>query len=458
MRSNSYRFLLFLILLLACLASTRLSPSAAFDAGSSWLANSEVDRAGDAGIEQAQVTEPLLPVSYFPLILLDDLDGELILGLSPFAAGLNDPVGIVQAGDDRLFVLERAGKVRIIRPDGTVLPTPFLDITGRVGASTSEEGLLGIAFHPDYANNGFFFLNYTNTTAAIRRTRISRFSVTTDPDIADPTSEEILLTVTQPFQNHNAGYIMFGPDGYLYLPLGDGGGGGDTQNNAQNPASLLGKVSRLDIDSGPGLAPDCVGLGSGDYTIPADNPFVDGPGNSCDEIWLSGFRNPWQSTFDSLTGDLYIGDVGQGLWEEVSFEPAGSAGGANFGWRCYEGNHPYNTAGCGPMGQYVFPIFEYGHTGGNCSVIGGYVYRGKANPDMAGHYFLTDYCTGIYWDLYRDDSGVWMATEHNNLQTFGFSAFGEAVNGELFVANKSNGIIYHLEDKAPVPITKAQTP
>jgi len=458
MRSNSYRFLLFLILLLACLASTRLSPSAAFDAGSSWLANSEVDRAGDAGIEQAQVTEPLLPVSYFPLILLDDLDGELILGLSPFAAGLNDPVGIVQAGDDRLFVLERAGKVRIIRPDGTVLPTPFLDITGRVGASTSEEGLLGIAFHPDYANNGFFFLNYTNTTAAIRRTRISRFSVTTDPDIADPTSEEILLTVTQPFQNHNAGYIMFGPDGYLYLPLGDGGGGGDTQNNAQNPASLLGKVSRLDIDSGPGLAPDCVGLGSGDYTIPADNPFVDGPGNSCDEIWLSGFRNPWQSTFDSLTGDLYIGDVGQGLWEEVSFEPAGSAGGANFGWRCYEGNHPYNTAGCGPMGQYVFPIFEYGHTGGNCSVIGGYVYRGKANPDMVGHYFLTDYCTGIYWDLYRDDSGVWMATEHNNLQTFGFSAFGEAVNGELFVANKSNGIIYHLEDKAPVPITKAQTP
>jgi hypothetical protein len=251
---------------------------------------------------------------------------------------------------------------------------------------------------------------------------------------------------------------MFGPDGYLYLPLGDGGGGGDTQNNAQNPASLLGKVSRLDIDSGPGLAPDCVGLGSGDYTIPADNPFVDGPGNSCDEIWLSGFRNPWQSTFDSLTGDLYIGDVGQGLWEEVSFEPAGSAGGANFGWRCYEGNHPYNTAGCGPMGQYVFPIFEYGHTGGNCSVIGGYVYRGKANPDMVGHYFLTDYCTGIYWDLYRDDSGVWMATEHNNLQTFGFSAFGEAADGELYVANKSNGIIYHLEDKAPVPITKTQTP
>ena len=422
------------------------------------MVNSEIDRGGDGHREETQAIEPLPAISFLPLILLDNSDGDLILGLSQFATGLDDPVGITNAGDDRLFVIERDGRVRIIGPAGTVVPAPFLDITERVDASHSEEGLLGIAFHPDYSDNGFFFLNYTNTTGTTRRTRISRFTVTANTAIADPGSEVILLTVTQPVHNHNAGHIMFGPDGYLYVPLGDGGGGGDSQNNAQTPGLLLGKVSRLDIDSGPGTAPDCVGLGSGNYTVPADNPFVDGPGSTCDEIWFLGLRNPWQSSFDSLNGDLYIGDVGQGTWEEVNIEPAGSTGGTNYGWRCYEGNHPYNTAGCGPMGQYTFPIFEYSHADGNCSVVGGYVYRGKAYPDMVGHYLLTDYCTGTFRELYWADLEGWMATEHNNLEAYGFAAFGEAADGELYVANNVNGIIYHLEDRRPIPITKTQSP
>ncbi|MGH2536655.1 MAG: PQQ-dependent sugar dehydrogenase [Candidatus Promineifilaceae bacterium] len=382
--------------------------------------------------------------------------GALTLGLEPFASGLISPIGIANAGDERLFILEQAGIIRIVLPDGTVLPEPFLEITDRVDDGGNEEGLLGLAFHPQYTANGYFYVNYTydpNGTSP-GWTRISRFSVTADPDVADPGSEQVLLTVVQPASNHNAGHILFGPDGYLYVPLGDGGGAGDIADNAQNPALLLGKVSRIDVDSGPGDLPDCVGDGAGAYTVPAGNPFVDGPGGACDEIWALGLRNPWRSSFDRLTGDLYIGDVGQNVWEEIDFQPAASAGGENYGWRCYEGNHAYNTDGCLPAPNYTFPIFEYQHSAGNCTVIGGYVYRGDQYPAMAGRYLLLDFCSGNFWDL-RQESGDWLATLHTNLQSpFNYAAFGEAANGELYVAGRSTGQIYRLtENSAPPTVT-----
>jgi uncharacterized repeat protein (TIGR01451 family) len=375
----------------------------------------------------------------------------LQLSLSVFASGLNKPLAVANAGlgDDRLFVVEREGTIRIVQPDGTVWPIPFLDIRGRVDASSGEEGLLGLAFHPDYAHTGALYVNYTHTSGGVRRTRISRFAVTADPNLADPNSEEILFAVDQPFDNHNAGDIHFGPDGYLYVPLGDGGGGGDTSNNAQNLGLLLGKISRIDVDMGPGSAPDCQGLGSGHYTIPASNPFVDGPGGTCDEIWALGLRNPWRSSFDRLTGDLYIGDVGQASWEEIDFQPAGSAGGQDYGWRCYEGDHPYNTAGCAPPASYVFPIFEYSHADG-CAVIGGYVYRGTEYPAMYGRYLLADYCSGNSWDLQRSGD-TWQAAKHASLAPFGTVTMGEDARGELYVANISTGVLYQLQEKSQVP-------
>jgi glucose/arabinose dehydrogenase len=378
--------------------------------------------------------------------------GTLQLSLDPFATGLSSPVGLANAGDDRMFAIERAGRIKVIQSNGTVLATPFLDISARVDSSNSEEGLLGIAFHPDYATNGYFYLNYINTTGT-RRTRISRFSVTADPDVADPNSEEILLTITQPDWNHNAGKINFGPDGFLYIPLGDGGGGGDTSNNAQNMGLLLGKINRIDVDSGAGAAPDCDGIGTGNYTIPNSNPFIDGAGGDCDEIWAVGFRNPWQSSFDRATDDLYLGDVGQNAWEEVDFQPANSTGGENYGWRCYEGNHPYNTAGCGPIGDYDGPIFEYPNSPG-FSVTGGYVYRGSLYPDMVGHYILADAGAGDFWDL--DTNNNWNDTMHSNL-SFGVVSFGEDINGEIYVVN-IGGTIYHLEEANAGPTSTATVP
>jgi glucose/arabinose dehydrogenase len=385
--------------------------------------------------------------------------GALNLSLQTFATGLNEPVSIANAGpnDDRLFVVERAGRIKIVQAGGNVLSTPFLSIPGRVNSSGSEQGLLGLVFHPDYASNGYFYVNYTNTSSGVTRTRISRFQVTGDPNVADPASEEILLTVVQPFTNHNAGDIHFGPDGYLYIPLGDGGDAGDPFNNAQTLDTLLGKVSRIDVDSGPGSAPDCEGAGTGNYTIPASNPFSDGSGGACDEIWALGVRNPWRSSFDSTNGDFYIGDVGQGLYEEIDFQPSGSSGGENYGWRCYEGNHTYNTSGCGPAGDYEFPVFEYSHPSGDgCTVIGGYVYRGWQYPDMYGRYFLADYCSGYFWDL---TPGSWAATKHTNMTAaYRYVSFGEAADGELYVAGLSNGVIYHLVEDTLVTPTSSVTP
>jgi len=381
------------------------------------------------------------------------ISADVTLHLQAFANGLNQPVGIASAGDYRLFVLEREGRIRVVQPDGTVTATPFLDISNQVDSSSTEEGLLGLVFHPRYDENGLFYVNYTHTSGDVRRTRISSFKVSADPNIAIPTSENILLTVDQPGSNHNAGKLLFGPDGYLYVPLGDGGGSGDNLgNNAQNPARLLGKINRIDVDNGPGSPADCKGQGSGDYTVPSDNPFVN-VGGTCDEIWASGLRNPWQSSFDSLTGDLYVADVGQNSYEEVDFQRSDSAGGENYGWRCFEGVHAFNLAGCQDSGAYIFPIFEYPHQGAEsgCSVTGGFVYRGRSYGALYGRYFLTDFCTGRFWDLARLSAENWQATVHNDVYVPGEStlrpgnaAFGQRCDGELFLANMELGQVYRL--------------
>jgi glucose/arabinose dehydrogenase len=389
--------------------------------------------AGANGTRALQVRSNAAP----PDAVVASAPQALELELVQFASGLSQPLSVAHAGDTRLFVVEKAGRIRIVQPDGTVEPTPYLDIAGRVDDSGGEMGLLGLAFHPNYAGNGFFYVNYTS--GAPRRTRISRFSVSASPNVADSASEDVLLTVDQPATNHNAGDIHFGPDGFLYIPLGDGG----DRSTAQDMGLLLGKILRIDVDLGSGGTPDCYGQGSGHYTVPAGNPFIDGAGASCDEIWAIGFRNPWRSSFDRVTGDFYLGDVGQSQWEEIDLQPAGSQGGQNYGWPCYEGDHAYDLTGCAPASSYAFPVFEYSHSDG-CSVTGGYVYRGSAYPPTVGRYLFADYCSGYLWDLARTETG-WQATKHTDEGSFGIVAFGEDVAGELYVANINQGVIYQLQ-------------
>ncbi|MEZ4731179.1 MAG: PQQ-dependent sugar dehydrogenase [Caldilineaceae bacterium] len=320
-----------------------------------------------------------------------------------------------------------------------------MDISDRVLAG-GERGLLGLTFEP--GNTTVFYVNYTLKSTNSQQngdTIIARYRVTgSDPNVADPASEEIVLTVDQPASNHNAGDLAFGPDGYLYIPLGDGGGGGDPNENAQDLGELLGKVLRLDV------------TGQQTYAIPAGNPYADdGNPNTRAEIWASGLRNPWRFSFDRQTHDIYIADVGQGAWEEIDFQPADSTGGENYGWDCREGAHDYNeneqSPDCTPNGNYVDPIFEYSHSDG-CSVTGGYVYRGAAYPDLVGHYVLADYCSGKFWTLMRDSQNVWQATAHGKLVN-NPSAFGEDQQGELYVASLGDGTIYRVGTDLP-----AETP
>lgn len=332
-------------------------------------------------------------------------------------AGLDMPVGMANAGDgsQRIFILEQPGRIRIIREE-SLLPMPFLDISSRVGSQGFEQGLLGLAFHPGFLQNRFFYVNYTDLNGD---TVIARFQVTgEDMDLADPASELRILQVKQPYRNHNGGGLAFGPDGYLYIGLGDGGSGGDPQNNAQSLNNLLGKLLRIDVDQGE------------HYGIPADNPFTGGGGSP--EIWAYGLRNPWRFSFDSLSGDLYIGDVGQGQWEEINFLPAGGASGSNFGWRFYEGLHPYT--GSPPTSlEFTFPVSEYAHDMG-CSVTGGIVYRGRQLPDWLGIYFYGDYCSQRIWGLKRDSQGDWISTVL--FEGLGaITSFGEDEAGEVYLVN-----------------------
>jgi glucose/arabinose dehydrogenase len=332
----------------------------------------------------------------------------------PLVSGLNRPVDLQADGSGRLFVIEKVGRIRIIEND-QLLEAPFLDISERVGSNSNEQGLLGLAFHPQYTENGRFFVNYTDTGG---NTVIARFQVSSDPNVADPASEVKLLGVDQPFPNHNGGVLAFGPDGYLYAGLGDGGAAGDPNGNAQKTDTLLGKILRLDVDSGE------------PYAVPADNPF----GN---EIWAYGLRNPWRLSFDKATGDVYIGDVGQGEWEEIDFLAAGSPGGANFGWDHREGAHDYE--GGGPEGM-IDPVAEYSHPEGGCSVTGGHVYRGSL-PEWNGIYLYGDYCTGIIWGLIQADGG-WQNQVLFDLDVT-ITSFGQDGSGEVYLVS-DNGEILRL--------------
>ncbi|HSO22902.1 MAG TPA: PQQ-dependent sugar dehydrogenase, partial [Chondromyces sp.] len=349
---------------------------------------------------------------------------DLVLEL--VADGFAGPVAVTGAGDGsgRLFVVEQQGRIRIVG-GGTLL-----DIASKV-KSGGEQGLLGLAFHPDYSDNGHFYVNYTYDPPGVNLdvTRVSRFAASAaDPDLADPASETILLEFEQDFGNHNGGDLHFGPDGYLYIASGDGGGGGDPNDRGQSLDTLLGKILRLDVDSGS------------PYAVPADNPFVGDPAG-LDEIWAYGLRNPWRFSFDRATGDLFIGDVGQGSREEVNRQPAGSAGGENYGWSCMEGDQfpGYNDCDGSPL---TAPILVYGHgPGPECSVTGGFVYRGRIGG-LHGRYVFGDYCSGVIWHAGAATSG-W-AAELVADTTMNISSFGEDDDGELLVVDRDDGAIFRF--------------
>lgn len=341
--------------------------------------------------------------------------------------GFRLPTDAKNAGDGsgRLFVVEKAGVVRVVR--GELLAQPFLDITPLVGSSGSEQGLLGIAFHSQFKSNGQFYVNYTDRGG---NTVIARYKVSSDPNRADPNSAAVLLSVKQPAANHNGGNLVFGPDGYLYIGLGDGGGAGDRYGNSQNPGSLLAKLLRIDVDSGT------------PYGIPKDNPFIAQAGYR-PEIWAWGLRNPWRYSFDRVTGDLYIADVGQDTYEEVNFQPASSKGGENYGWNKLEGKHCYPPGASCSASAFVAPVAEYAHGRGDCSITGGYVYRGKAQAPLTGAYLFADYCTGRFWALSRAGSGAWAQTELID-SGVPISSFGEDEQGELYALGFSNGALYRI--------------
>ena len=346
-----------------------------------------------------------------------------------FADGFSNPVEMQNVGDDRLFIVEKRGVIEILQLDGTTNPTPFLDIQSIVltpGGNYDERGLLGLAFHPDYINNGYFYVNYIDNFG---NTQISRFSVSTsDPNIADPDSEFQILEVEQPYANHNGGCLRFGPEGYLYIGLGDGGSAGDPENRSQNLQTLLGKMLRIDIDNTEG---------STNYAVPSNNPFVGDP-NALDEIWSYGLRNPWRFSFDSETDELWIGDVGQGSIEEINRAPAGVSG-QNYGWRCYEGTQEYNTSGCPNQSELTFPMAEYSHSGGNCSITGGYVYRGEIYENFLGVYFYADFCSGEIGTIDQSNNQI-----NHGSYNGSWVSFGEDKNKELYIIDNF-GSIYKIE-------------
>lgn len=359
-------------------------------------------------------------------ILVPILSYSQHVNIDVFATGFSSPTAIEQAGDDRLFVLERNGIIKILNANGTINATPFLDISTSV-LSGGERGLLGIAFHPEYTNNGYFYLNYTNNSGD---TVISRYTVSTNPDIADNTSAFQILSIVQPYPNHNGGSLVFGPDGCLYIGMGDGGSGEDPHNYSQNPLVMLGKMLRIDVDAGS------------PYAIPPDNPYVGNP-DYLEEIWAIGLRNPWKFSFDSVNDDLWIADVGQYEIEEIN-KVDSTIGGINYGWRCYEGNNEFNTTGCGNIADYTFPVAEYLHANGRCSITGGYVYRGTQFSNFYGLYFFADYCTNEIGTV--DPNNAFQIT-YNGSFSGGFSAFGQDVNGELYIAGLSSGVIYKIVDE-----------
>lgn len=359
------------------------------------------------------------------------------LTVDTVAAGLSQPVYVTAAPGDstRLFILEKSGRIRVLH-NGTLLTDPFLDVSDLMVIQHSEQGLLGMAFHPEYESNGYFFINYTDISGD---TRVVRYRVSPDPDSADVSSATTILTVDQPYGNHNAGMLAFGPtDGYLYIGLGDGGSGGDPGNRAQDPTTLLGKMLRIDVN------------GSVPYSVPPDNPYASSV-DTLPEIWAFGLRNPWRYSFDRLTGDLYIADVGQNEIEEVGFQPAGS-GGLNHGWRLKEGSSCYEPpSGCDTLTGLTDPIHEYTHGGTpfRCSVTGGYVYRGCAVTGLEGTYFFGDFCSGQVWSFRYDGSTLsdfQDRTAELGLSSAAISSFGQDNQGELYIVDMGGYVIKIVPD------------
>ncbi len=359
------------------------------------------------------------------------------VALQEVVSGLEQPTAVVSAGDSsgRLFITQKTGLARIIQ-DGSVADTPFLDLTNAV-SNGNEQGLLGLVFHPKYAENGRFFVNYTRGNGD---TIISEFTVSDDANVADAASERILLTIPQPYDNHNGGNLVFGPDGYLYIGMGDGGAGGDPEEQGQDPSTLLGKMLRIDVDT----------TGGEPYGVPQDNPFVETEG-AMPEIWANGLRNPWRYSFDRETGDLWIADVGQNAFEEINRQAADSTGGENYGWDITEGSSCFNEADatapletCDTEGL-TGPVLEYPHSEGR-SITGGYVYRGEAIPELVGHYVFGDFASGIIWGAAAQGDGGYVSTP---LVDSGFNvvAFGEDEAGELYVAD-FGGTLYRFTTAA----------
>jgi glucose/arabinose dehydrogenase len=360
------------------------------------------------------------------------------ISLVVVAGGFVSPVHVTHAGDGsgRIFVVEQAGRIRIL-DNGVVLPVPFLDLASlnppRLVAG-GEQGLLSVVFPPGFAAKRYFYVYYTGipvAPAVVAPTVIARYRVSAgNANVADPASEEVILAIPQPFSNHNGGQLAFGPDNNLYIGMGDGGSGGDPLNNGQSPGTLLGKLLRIDVESG--VQP---------YKVPPDNPFLLSAGY-LREIWALGLRNPWRFSFDRGTGDLYIGDVGQNNIEEIDFQPAGDLAGRNYGWNIMEGDscHPFGTVGCNRT-DLTFPVFVYDHSLG-CSVTGGHVYRGAVIPSLQGVYLFGDLCSGRIWGI-RKNGAAWdnavLATT-----TLTITTFGEDESGNVYVVNYANGDLLQI--------------
>ncbi|MEO5590638.1 MAG: PQQ-dependent sugar dehydrogenase [Gemmatimonadaceae bacterium] len=365
-----------------------------------------------------ETIEPPLPKPPEPI------PASLTLALQQVASGLSGPVYVTApAGDARLFIVEQPGRIRIVE-NGVLLATPFLDITPRVAAG-GERGMLSVAFHPQYKTNGYFYVYFIGMSGEIR---VERFTAVPAANVANAGTAKIILTVPHPLTNHNGGLAMFGPDGMLYLGLGDGGGGGDPGRNGQNANTLLGAMLRIDVNNGDPFA------------IPAGNPYI-GRSDARPEIWALGLRNPWRFTFDRATNDLYIADVGQDALEEVDVVPASRAG-VNYGWNVMEGSQCYNAGSCNKQGLEL-PVLEYNHSGGQCSITGGFVYRGAAIPELTASYFYADYCAG-WVRSFRYSAGAVTEQRLWAVGSVGFlTSFGEDAAGELYVTS-SNGRVYRI--------------
>lgn len=376
----------------------------------------------------------------FLLLPFARLHAQPALSLDPvITTGLSSPLDVVNAGDgtNRLFVVERGGTIKVFDASYNPLGN-FLTVTGITAGG--EQGLLSLAFHPNYSTNGFFFVYYTNTAGDVE---IARYHVqSANPNQGDPATRTVLLTIPKSETNHNGGKLNFGSDGYLYFGVGDGGGAGDADNNAQNSNTLLGKMVRIDVNNF--TTPPY-------YSIPPSNPYVNAT-DTLHAIYAFGLRNPWRWSFDRSNGDLWLADVGQSVAEEINYLPANATAKVNYGWRCYEGTATYNSSGCLSQSQYVSPVFTYPHnnTTGGFAVTGGYVYRGTQFPTLAGYYICADYLSDNIW-LIRPNGAAWEVTQQGGLPG-GIAGFGETESGEMMAVSLT-GILYQVAVASALPVT-----